>query len=428
MLSLCMIAKNEEVFLPACLESFKEAVDEIIVVDTGSTDKTKEIAQQYGAKLFHFHWADDFSDARNYALEQAGEKWIIMPDADDRLQKDAHHLLHECMTDTTANGYRIPIISYSNDQRAANWHLLPKQVQGFRGFLLTQAIKLFRNKKEIRYRFSVHESVKYSIAEQKGQIKDAPFSFDHVGFARGREISREKHAYYLSLSLKDAKQYPNHPKPFYELGVAYFERGEWTDAKAAFEQAAKKDELHLNPYFYLGELALKEQRPEEARDFFQKDLLLHPRHSQSYGSLGKAMVLLGNRPKAKEYFKKALSLNPKKVEFYQALLQLHLQQQELFPALALAHDAWNHTKDEQFMQLLNQLENNIKIKANDMLQAGHEEQASLWFGTLALYRKDYREIERICATLQQASPQSNVSEALMLAMKKLQHRPNDERQ
>lgn len=69
-LSLSMIVKNEEKFLPDCLESVKGLVDEIVIVDTGSTDTTKEIAARYGARIFDFEWIGDFSAARNYSLGQ----------------------------------------------------------------------------------------------------------------------------------------------------------------------------------------------------------------------------------------------------------------------------------------------------------------------------------------------------------------------
>jgi len=83
LISLAMIVKNEEKYLARCLRSAAAMVDEIIVVDTGSTDQTREIALEYGAKLFHFEWCDDFSAARNYALKQASGDWLLVLDADE---------------------------------------------------------------------------------------------------------------------------------------------------------------------------------------------------------------------------------------------------------------------------------------------------------------------------------------------------------
>ena len=87
-LSLCMIVKNEEAVISRCLESVKAAADEIIIVDTGSTDKTKEIALSYTPQVFDFKWADDFSAARNYSFSKASMDYIMWLDADDVITED----------------------------------------------------------------------------------------------------------------------------------------------------------------------------------------------------------------------------------------------------------------------------------------------------------------------------------------------------
>jgi FkbM family methyltransferase len=86
--SLCVIVKNEEANLPACLGSARDLVDEMIVVDTGSTDRTKELAAGFGARVFDFPWVDSFAAARNESLRHATGEWIFWLDADDRLDED----------------------------------------------------------------------------------------------------------------------------------------------------------------------------------------------------------------------------------------------------------------------------------------------------------------------------------------------------
>ena len=87
-ISLCMIVKNEEETLPTCLNSLKDLMDEMIIVDTGSTDRTKEIAASYGAQVFDFKWIDDFSAARNYAFSKATCEYIYSADADEDLDEE----------------------------------------------------------------------------------------------------------------------------------------------------------------------------------------------------------------------------------------------------------------------------------------------------------------------------------------------------
>ncbi|MDR0999786.1 MAG: glycosyltransferase [Clostridiales bacterium] len=87
-ISLCMIAKNEENYLGACLDSIKDAVDEINIVDTGSTDNTIEIAKRYTDRIFHFDWTGSFADARNFSFEQATKDYVMWLDADDTLSPE----------------------------------------------------------------------------------------------------------------------------------------------------------------------------------------------------------------------------------------------------------------------------------------------------------------------------------------------------
>jgi glycosyltransferase involved in cell wall biosynthesis len=93
-ISLCLIVRNEENTLARCLESFKPLVDEIIVVDTGSTDKTIKIAKKFTDKVFEFSWVDDFSAARNFSFSKATKDWVMWVDADDIIrEKDAEKFL-----------------------------------------------------------------------------------------------------------------------------------------------------------------------------------------------------------------------------------------------------------------------------------------------------------------------------------------------
>ena len=84
-LSFCMIVKNEEASLPQCLNSVKDVVDEMVVLDTGSTDKTVEIAKEFGAKVYHFEWCNDLSAARNESLKYVQGDWVLVLDADEVL-------------------------------------------------------------------------------------------------------------------------------------------------------------------------------------------------------------------------------------------------------------------------------------------------------------------------------------------------------
>lgn len=119
-ISLCMIVKNEEKTLSTCLQSIADIVDEIIIIDTGSTDQTKEIAKHYTNHIYDFEWTDDFSAARNYSFEHATKEYILWLDADDiLLPEDQHKLLQLKQTidptiDAISMKYNTAFDSYQN--------------------------------------------------------------------------------------------------------------------------------------------------------------------------------------------------------------------------------------------------------------------------------------------------------------------------
>lgn len=99
-ISLCMIVKNEEAILARCLDTVSDLMDEIIIVDTGSTDKTKEIAAKYTDKIYDFEWIDDFAAARNFSFSKATMDYIYAPDADEILDEENRErfkVLKKCM-------------------------------------------------------------------------------------------------------------------------------------------------------------------------------------------------------------------------------------------------------------------------------------------------------------------------------------------
>jgi len=116
MISLAMIVKNEEKYLDRCLKSAAHMVDEIVVVDTGSTDRTVEIASGYGARIYHFEWVDDFAAARNYSLEHVTGDWVLVLDADQYFVEDFFAAIKEFTKSNTKRAGLIEITSkYEQD-------------------------------------------------------------------------------------------------------------------------------------------------------------------------------------------------------------------------------------------------------------------------------------------------------------------------
>lgn len=111
-ISLCMIVRNEENGLGRCLESVRDIADEIVIVDTGSTDRTKEIAAEYGAVIYDFEWIDDFGAARNEAFSKATKEYILWLDADDVIEEADQKLFKE-LKETLSTAYHSVNMPYN---------------------------------------------------------------------------------------------------------------------------------------------------------------------------------------------------------------------------------------------------------------------------------------------------------------------------
>ena len=140
-ISLCMIVKNEEENLARCLDSARDIVDEIIIVDTGSTDRTVDIAESYGARVFYHPWEGSFSKARNYSLKYATCDWILILDADEELNKEGTPRLKEI-----AENNECPVVSFIIKNKYKN-----STQEGY-----AQMVRLFKNFSGVHYKGIVH--------------------------------------------------------------------------------------------------------------------------------------------------------------------------------------------------------------------------------------------------------------------------------
>jgi GT2 family glycosyltransferase/glycosyltransferase involved in cell wall biosynthesis/tetratricopeptide (TPR) repeat protein len=141
-LSVCLIVKNEENFLGKCLESIKDLAAQIVVADTGSLDRSVEIAKSYGAEVISFPWCNDFSAARNAALEAATGDWVLILDADEELPLEQHGRLKADMAEPKALAYRLPLVNREHEAQGQNF--VPR---------------LFRNAPGLFYAGRIHEQI-----------------------------------------------------------------------------------------------------------------------------------------------------------------------------------------------------------------------------------------------------------------------------
>ena len=213
MLSVCMIVKNEAFNLPYILADIRGVADEIIVVDTGSTDDTKEIAKAAGAKVFDSPWCDDFSAARNYSLDQATKSMILWLDADDRISQHARRALASWKSQYHRKMYFCHVMNTGGSE-----------------FL---QLRIFPNDKRIRFEGRVHESI-LEMYGYEHECFDPNFIIIHTGY-ESASLRRVKLMRNLDLLEKSEKNY----HACYCLGNTYLALGKHTKALKNYIVAIK---------------------------------------------------------------------------------------------------------------------------------------------------------------------------------------------
>jgi tetratricopeptide (TPR) repeat protein len=193
-ISACMIVKNEEILLPGCLESIRDWVDEIIIVDTGSTDRTVEIAKSYGAKIYFREWDGDFSAARNYSLSKATCDWIFIIDADEEFVQEDIPKLRQGLNQDNHRIVAIDVLNVNKDTGATT-SFLPSN-------------RFFRRDGNFYYDGIVHNQLRYERGEV---ILRADIRLKHYGYDLSKDIMKKKLARSKELLEKQLTQRPEDP-------------------------------------------------------------------------------------------------------------------------------------------------------------------------------------------------------------------------
>lgn len=183
LISLCMIVKNESAVLKRCLDSIKTLVDEMIIIDTGSTDNTKTIASKFTNNVHDLEWENDFSKARNESIHHATGNWILILDADEYMLPENHESLRQFLksfnqADNEVCAFLLPIHNFTG--KTAD----PTKVK------ISTGARLYPNHKGIHYRSQIHEQLTIESAQLK--FIEIPFSIYHDGYTEARVNSQDK--------------------------------------------------------------------------------------------------------------------------------------------------------------------------------------------------------------------------------------------
>lgn len=222
--SLCLIAKNEERRLPKCLGSAADLVPETIVVDTGSSDRTKEIAASFGAKVFDFPWRDDFAAARNESIDRATGEWIFWLDCDHWIDEPNRERLRKLLA----------TLSDENVAYLMKWRS-PSE-EGSSQATLLDSTQLFRNDPRIRWQYRIHEQIRPAIQRAGGVTRWSDVEIFHSGYQDAAEKHRKLERN-LRLLLLENQEHPGETTTLFHLGWTYYLLGNPRDAWAPLEQS-----------------------------------------------------------------------------------------------------------------------------------------------------------------------------------------------
>ncbi|MEL7039287.1 MAG: glycosyltransferase [Cyanobacteria bacterium J06592_8] len=403
-LSFCMIVKNEEQNLARCLNSVKGFVNEMVVLDTGSTDRTPDIAKELGAQVYYSEWSDDFAAARNTALKYVTGDWTLVLDADEYLVPEI-----------------IPQIQQAIAQDNCLVVNLVREEVGASQSPYSLVSRLFRNHSKIQFSRPYHALIDDSVSqilkqECRWKIQSLPdiailhegYQADAIAQRNKQKVAKESMERYLienpndpyvasklgalyvdmgniaggikllekglkQLDLETGKSkakvdnalvYELH----YHLGIAYRKQQKLTEAKHHYEIARDVEilpQLKLGAYNNLGNLLKDTGHLLEAKAAYQTTLEIDPNFIQGYYNLGMTLRATGDYAEAIAAYQKSIQLDPNYAEAYQnlgvALLSAGkvLSGLEALKTAVALHEKTNPTEAERLRETLQQIGFNL---------------------------------------------------------------------
>jgi glycosyltransferase involved in cell wall biosynthesis len=224
-LSLCMIVRDEEQMLARCLAAAAPAVDEIIVVDTGSQDATIEIARSFGAQVIEHQWTDSFAEARNISFDAATGDWLLFLDADEILVAEDAQRLRSLTGHTWREAFYLVETSYTGNAG-----------DGFA--VINNALRVFRNRPQYRFEGRIHEQIAHNLpVYAPGRIQQTSVRVEHYGYLGAARDSKGKSQRNVELLRAQAAESPPTPFLHFNLGSEYVAVGDAPSALSEFERA-----------------------------------------------------------------------------------------------------------------------------------------------------------------------------------------------
>jgi len=305
-LSLCMIVKNEEACLPQVLESVQPIVDEMVILDTGSSDRTIDIATDYGARVYHFQWCNDFSAARNHALRYVRGKWVLVLDADEVLTPEI-----------------IPEIQQAiKSDRNLVINLIRQEV-GATQSPYSLVSRLFRHHPDIYFSRPYHSIVDDSVSQLLQREPDwqvislSTVGILHYGYQPGAIAALDKYTRAKTAMEGFLADHPNDSYLCSKLGALYVQIGQVEEGitllKRGFTDAQVDASVLFELHYHLGNAYTKQNQLQLAADHYQdaiKQPILPQLKLGAYNNLGNLLFGVGDLTTAKRAYQTTVKIDP----------------------------------------------------------------------------------------------------------------------
>ena len=305
-LSLCTIAKNEEASLPQCLDSVKNFVNEMVVLDTGSTDKTIEIARELGAKVYQFQWCNDFAVARNEALKYVGGEWVLVLDADEVLTPEIIPLIEKAIEDQ--NNLAVNLVREEVGAAQSPYSLVSR---------------LFRHHREVQFSRPYHATIDDSVQALLQQephwqvVSLPPVAILHYGYQPEAIAALDKYNRAQKAMEGFLATHPQDPYTCSKLGALYLQVGREKEGIKLLKRGLKSNradapvlfELH----YHLANAYTRQEKLEQAVKHYQKAIdqpILAKLKLGAYNNLGSLLQQVGDLQTATKAYEVALEIDP----------------------------------------------------------------------------------------------------------------------
>jgi len=298
-IAVAMIVRDEAAVVGRALDSVREVAAQVVVVDTGSEDDTLAVAQDRGAEVHRVCWQDDFAAARNAALAEVRQPWVLVLDADEELVADDRAALADAVLRPSADAYNLRVVSLVGTGQE---------------YTDARVTRLFRSHPGIRYRGRVHEQVADSIAALGQRLGDAPVRILHTGYLPAVMDKKHKHARNLRLLEIMIAEEPDNPYWHFQQGQTLLAMGAVAPARAAYAAALKR----LRPDSPLWPVAMATATRaaaaardwRQAADLAQAGLARAPGYTDLWWLYGLVLLQLGDLVGADGAFRRCVRQGP----------------------------------------------------------------------------------------------------------------------